>query len=84
MKEFGLWHQQIHSFDVLLPKRKLAFAKKEIILCQKGNSFFDIKNMRLRVIKYEAERDIVKKNDYICKKNSNHNTWEIIQFKPSS
>ena len=29
-------------FDVLLPKRKLAFAKKEIILCQKGNSFFDI------------------------------------------
>ena len=55
MKEFGLWHQQIHSFDVLLPKRKLAFAKKEIILCQKGNSFFDIKNMRLRVIKYEAK-----------------------------
>jgi hypothetical protein len=68
-----------------LPKRKLAFAKKEIILCQKGNSFFDIKKYEAKSNKkYEAERDIVKKNDYICKKNSNHNTWEIIQFKPSS
>ena len=40
----GLWNQQFRAltstnpfYAVLLPKRKLAFAKKEIILCQKGN-----------------------------------------------